>query len=190
MQLFDTRLDLLKELIPRDGVYAEVGVLKGEFAAQIKQQLNPSKLFLIDRFEGKYFSGDKDGNNYMCFDLHECYEQIVDLYKDDPTISVLKHDSITGISCIPNESLDMIYIDADHSYQMCYNDLNAAWPKVKKDGFICGHDLEIYALKAENYYVFEVKKAVNDFCAKFRQTICAKALDGCVSFAIQKRTDI
>jgi len=187
MQIFDTRLDLLQALIPQQGVYAEVGVLNGEFAAQIKCCLKPKKLYLIDHFKGKCFSGDKDGNFPKFFDLSICCEWIEHLYKDDQSVSILKCDSAIGISCIPDESLDMIYIDADHSYQMCLNDLCASWPKVKEGGFICGHDFEINPQKTEHDYSFGVKKAVNEFCVRYHQCIHAKAMDGCVSFAIQKR---
>ena len=51
-----------------------------------------------------------------------------------------------------NESLDFVYIDADHSLKAVTIDLNAWFPKVKRTGIICGHD----------YYNFDsVNLAVN-----------------------------
>jgi hypothetical protein len=36
--------------------------------------------------------------------------------------------------------LDLVYIDACHSYECVRNDLNAWFGKVKKGGIIAGHD--------------------------------------------------
>ena len=54
-----------------------------------------------------------------------------------------------------NESLDFIFIDACHDYECVVDDLNAWFPKLKKNGIIAGHD----------YYAgfYGVEKAVNEF---------------------------
>lgn len=39
-----------------------------------------------------------------------------------------------------DESLDFIYIDALHEYEAVKKDIELWYPKVKKGGFICGHD--------------------------------------------------
>jgi hypothetical protein len=39
-----------------------------------------------------------------------------------------------------DESLDFVFIDASHEFDDCYNDLISWYPKVKKNGFIIGHD--------------------------------------------------
>jgi predicted O-methyltransferase YrrM len=38
--------------------------------------------------------------------------------------------------------VDLIFIDADHSYQGCSRDINAYKNKVKKDGLLTGHDID------------------------------------------------
>ena len=47
-----------------------------------------------------------------------------------------------------------------------------------------GHDYEMNMNKAQNAYMFGVRKAVDEFCSEFSQKIFAKANDGCVSYAI------
>jgi hypothetical protein len=42
------------------------------------------------------------------------------------------------------EDLSMVYVDADHKYSAVKEDILAYWPKVKMNGFMCGHD---YGLK-------------------------------------------
>jgi predicted O-methyltransferase YrrM len=39
-----------------------------------------------------------------------------------------------------DESVDMVFIDGDHSYQGCANDIRLWWPKVCIGGVLAGHD--------------------------------------------------
>lgn len=56
-----------------------------------------------------------------------------------------------------NRSIDLIYIDGDHSEEGCYNDLEAWFPYVKGHGVLCGDD-----------YTFEsVQKAIYRFASKY-----------------------
>jgi predicted O-methyltransferase YrrM len=41
---------------------------------------------------------------------------------------------------IPDNSMDVVYIDADHSYESAKEDISLYLNKVKSGGFICGHD--------------------------------------------------
>lgn len=45
---------------------------------------------------------------------------------------------------VDNQSLDMVYIDASHTYEDVKNDI--AWwePKIKPGGYMAGHDITIY----------------------------------------------
>lgn len=42
-----------------------------------------------------------------------------------------------------DKSFDLVYIDADHSYQNVSNDITAWLPKVKPNGVLCGHDCQL-----------------------------------------------
>lgn len=62
-----------------------------------------------------------------------------------------------------NESIDFIFIDADHEYEGIMNDIKIWYPKVKRGGIIAGHDyVEAFSgvIKAVNEYFtddFEIK---------------------------------
>ncbi len=55
------------------------------------------------------------------------------------------------------QSLDFVFIDADHSYQGCSQDIYAWRDKIVQGGFISGHDYE-----NPNYPQFGVKRAVDE----------------------------
>jgi hypothetical protein len=54
----------------------------------------------------------------------------------------VKLPSVRAANTIDDESLDMVYIDAIHAYEGVKTDILAWLPKVRKGGFLCGHDYE------------------------------------------------
>jgi hypothetical protein len=58
-------------------------------------------------------------------------------------VAFVYEDSKTFAESIGDESLDFIFIDADHTYEGALRDFKQFWPKVKKGGIFSGHDLNI-----------------------------------------------
>lgn len=54
---------------------------------------------------------------------------------------------------------DLIWIDADHSYEAVVNDVALAWRLAKPESLICGHDLDWW----------EVRRALDDFKIPYHQ---------------------
>jgi hypothetical protein len=65
----------------------------------------------------------------------------------------LIQDTSENVSKIINE-LDFIFIDGDHSYERCLEDLNLWYGKIKKGGIFSGHD---YSLKGVNKALLDFK---------------------------------
>ena len=183
MKIFDTRIEMIHELIPKNGVYAEIGVFKGEFSKELLT-LHPKKLVLFDLFEGSCGSGDVDGNNFTYANMDQAFHEIKNW--NEECILLCKGDSSEQLSTFEDNSFDMIYIDGDHSYNGCKKDLDVSFKKIKKNGgFIMGHDYEMNPVKARTMYEFGVKQAVDEFCATHNLEVVAKGVDGCVSYAIK-----
>ena len=53
---------------------------------------------------------------------------------------LLIKDSVRASNDFDDESIDYVYIDAQHEGKNVIKDLHAWWPKVKKGGYIAGHD--------------------------------------------------
>jgi predicted O-methyltransferase YrrM/tetratricopeptide (TPR) repeat protein len=189
MRLFETRRDMMEALVPTGGTYAEIGIFQGTFAKYLHTTLKPSKLVLLDLFSGRMGSGDQDGNGFTMCNLDTVYSHFINFTKDHPEVVAIKGDSSTELGKFEDNSFDMIYIDGDHSYEGCKKDLEVAFRKLKRGGFLMGHDYEMNMKKAQTAWVFGVHQAVDEFCQTHRQQILAKGLDGCVSFAIQIQKD-
>jgi hypothetical protein len=164
-------------------VGAEIGVFAGNFSAKLRSK-NPSVLYLVDLFEGKWPSGDVDGNNVRHIDLNESLVALHDKYQKDPVVKLVKGPSFFFMASLPENLLDFIYLDGDHSYPGVKIDLEMARILVKPDGLIMGHDYSMNMEKAKTNYEFGVKKAVDEFCTRHSLAIKAIANDGCTSFCI------
>jgi GR25 family glycosyltransferase involved in LPS biosynthesis len=184
-QSFDTRSEMIQNIIPENAVIAEIGVFKGDFAHELLQT-NPQQLYLVDCWmKGPMMSGDVDGNNVVnVSNAEDLYHSVMKRFKFNANVSIHKQFSNDFLASIPNNSLDVIYIDGDHSYMGVKRDLEYAIQKVRKYGCIMGHDYKMNMRKAKTSYDFGVKKAVDEFCKKYSLSLYAEANDGCVSFAI------
>lgn len=74
-------------------------------------------------------------------DLMEKAEPLFDkVMQEHPNIIKMKGMSVDMARNFEDETLDLIYIDADHREPAIRADLSAWVPKVKKGGFVAGHD--------------------------------------------------
>ena len=108
-------------------VGAEVGVYEGGHAVDMLKNDNIKKLYLIDVVEFP-----KLKQNISPF-----------LDKINLMIPMSSEDASKKIA---DKSLDFVYVDADHTYENCKNDLNLWWGKVKDNGIMGGHDFSVEML--------------------------------------------
>jgi hypothetical protein len=122
-------------------VVAEVGIGYGFHAKSILDNTNVDKLFLIDPMQ--YYPNDnfaRDILNYGGFDL--LVKNIkIHLSQYESKYTWLRQPSLTvNNSQIPDESLDAVFIDGDHSYEAVSKDLPFWFKKLKKGGWLLGDD--------------------------------------------------
>ena len=187
---FDTRQAMMKALVGQGKVIVEVGVFLGEFA-NFLLSLQPKQLILIDPWEGVGQSGDHDGNNVKVANLPASYMNILNQTRALQHVDVVRGKSAEILPFYKDESIDVLYLDGDHSYEGVKKDLEVGWPKVKKGGWLMGHDFDTNTAKTKTGYAFGVKQAVMEFLEAHPELkIDALGMDGCVSFAIAKPDDI
>lgn len=68
----------------------------------------------------------------------------------------------------PDNSLDFVYVDADHVYESVRKDLTLWYPKVKVGGVFAGHD---YAERRCKYGVYGVVLAVDEMARRHGQRL-------------------
>ena len=152
-------------------VGVEVGVNQGEFGIKLCQ--SGLKVYGIDPYI--VYPGYKDPESYES----HYGEAIANLKGYDYTI--IKKFSMDALADFKDESLDFVYIDANHGYESVKEDIAMWWPKVKRGGMLSGHD---YAVRPS----FGVVQAVNEFLIEHNLSLSYLTVEEHIydSWAIQK----
>lgn len=160
--------------------YIEIGVARGEFTNYILENTSLDKLYLIDPYRNFTIDEYTDGMNYydMEFEYNFCRNR---LSKYNDRIEFIRKTSEEAVSQFIDESIDIIYIDGNHSYKYVMQDLELYWPKVKTGGLLIGDDLYEYSENKDilkiwdgktvdssiSFGVYGVHAALVDFSKKY-----------------------
>ena len=83
--------------------------------------------------------------------------------------------SLEALRAFEDESLDFVYLDANHAYEAVRSDLEGWWPKVRVGGMLAGDDYGIIEEQwvdfGHNKVRFGVKRAVDEWAKKIRRNI-------------------
>jgi len=82
----------------------------------------------------------RNDKRYTQKELDNQYNELKESLKDKPFVKIIRDYSFNAVKQFPDECFDFIYIDADHTFEGCYQDIIDWYPKVKKEGILCGHD--------------------------------------------------
>ena len=147
------REQLIKEIIASYGYkkIIEVGTYRGQFAKHL-HQTNPDMLYLVDPWKVYPKEVFPDYTHYDQSKWDSLYESVCSKFNYD-NVTIIRKPSDKAVNEFIDNSIDLIYIDGNHTYDYVKQDLNLWLPKVRKGGMLCGHD---YQLKS-------VTKAVNEF---------------------------
>lgn len=141
---------------------AEIGVQSGEYSIQLLQA-GVRELYLADLWaqQAGYFDIANVDNAHHYSNLRETLTRLAPF---DFGIHILLGLSAIVAAQVPDETLDFIYVDANHKLEAVRADLAAWYPKVRTGGLISGHDY----LDSENCCgsEFGVKTAVRELCGK------------------------
>lgn len=179
-----SRTDLLK-ILPKQGAVAEIGVQSGDFSEEILSYSQPRQLYLIDCWhEQSAEQYPNDPANVTQDKQEQLYRFVCNRFERDRRVVIVRAYSPNIAALFKDNSLDWVFIDANHTYEAVKNDLNAWFSKVKIGGFICGHDYTHTTL-----FPIGVIPAVNEFVEQRNLTInyLTNESHGWVSYAIIKK---
>ena len=64
-----------------------------------------------------------------------------------PNLLLVHGDSAATASTFANESVDVVWVDADHSREACLRDIDAWWPRLRTGGYMGGDDYEMAGVR-------------------------------------------
>ncbi len=153
----DERIKPLVELLGLEEslIGVEIGVLQGAHAIKMIKNLDIETLHLVDPFKAYYAD---ESNRHVKQDEMDSYKKIAKETLMEHENKVVWHYkySVDAAKDFEDNSLDFVYIDGDHLYEMVKKDILSWLPKLKKGKLMIGHDYDLPA----------VKRAVDEFCKK------------------------
>lgn len=145
-RLFANRYELIASMkLPANPVVTEVGVGVGDFSAFIFEQLRPSHFHAFDIFRMHELDEFWGVPRKQVFgDL--THEQFFRQRFADQTdrLTVYEGDSRETLERLPDQSQDLIYIDANHDLEPVRAEAAIAMRKIKSGGVIVFNDYTSY----------------------------------------------
>jgi hypothetical protein len=145
---------------------AELGVWEGDFAEFCEATLAPRHYSLIDfwRYDRygfiledapqmrelraiytQYFNGDPDAA------LEAAYRKVQARFANKQNVTILRADVAEAAADFADGSLDLIYLDANHTYEYVLRDLLMWFPKLRPGGlFVCNDFFEAEMAARQN----------------------------------------
>jgi hypothetical protein len=150
-----------------NGIFVEIGVLGGATLLHIHDlcKINNIKIFGIDPWDKiNIFNGlteheiDKNMKDISLYNFKKFKDnlnKIIDI--NQLNINIINEDSWNAVTKFEDNTIDVIHIDGDHSYEGFKKDLELYWNKVKLGGTII----------VDDYKWSGIKKATNEFIKKY-----------------------
>lgn len=134
---------------------AEIGVAEGNFAEEIlRWPVKLPFLYLVDRWRCVLELKGDSAREQIWHDKNRIKATTRTLIFQN-RVRILHMESVPAATRVLDGSLSFVNIDCDHSYAGVTSDINAWWPKLKRNGVISFHDYENPS--------YGVKSAVNHF---------------------------
>lgn len=110
----------------KDLICAEIGVAEGNHAEVMLELLRPKQLYLIDNWKGLGCKGS--------------LSSVVSRFKNYSNVKIINKDSSIASWELRSTLFDVVYLDADHTYDAVKEDLECWFPLIKSGGMLAGHD--------------------------------------------------
>jgi len=120
-------------------VAVDVGVYKGKTTAVLC--LAAQKVISVDDWLGE----DEGSKPFYSDDVFQIFQDNMKNAGFHP--EVMKMKSVEAAKLLAPESVDFVYIDADHSYSAVGADILAWLPKIRRGGIIGGHDWDLKSVR-------------------------------------------
>ena len=127
-----------------DGI-VEVGSWKGRSThALLSGAMEGTKglVVAVDTWQG---TKGEAGNPHIEAESKDVYAEFMRNMAEFPNLKPMKMTSVEAAGMFADKSVDMVFIDGDHSYEAVKADIEAWLPKARK--MICGHDWQWHSVQ-------------------------------------------
>lgn len=120
-------------------IMCEVGCFRG-ISTETFLQFNPKKLYAVDIWglDESYKECDWIPGGINFNSIESSFREMAKNYEN---IEIIKNYSKYASFGFSNNSLDLVYIDGEHTFEGVVSDIKSWLPKIKTGGYISGHDI-------------------------------------------------
>ena len=145
-QTYCCRRHMYRNVFPKHGIGAEVGVRYGKNAKELFEETSPRQFHLIDIW--------KNPDIYRKAKSH----------LNHPRMFFHTTKSLRAAKFFPDHYFDWVYVDANHEFESVMLDLWAYRSKIKPGGILAGHDFSrpapLKTIQVIDWHFPGVKKSV------------------------------
>jgi predicted O-methyltransferase YrrM len=131
-------IDDIISLLNPESTMVEVGCYYGVSTLMWESSDKIIKIFAVDPWKDFYDPNDGASQKGNMNEVESLFDENI---KDSSKIIKMKMTSKEASEKFEENSLDFVYLDGSHAYQDLKDDINNWLPKIKKNGFIAGHDI-------------------------------------------------
>jgi len=145
-RLFADRASLIRGLsIPKSGVIAEIGVLRGDFSEFLISELAPRKFVGFDMFNAHEHAsiwGIPSSEFFQGLTQQEYVQRRLTRFGD--SVALERGPSQRTLPKYARREFDLVYIDAGHDYDDVKSDAHWAAQMAKDDGILVFNDYILF----------------------------------------------
>ena len=119
---------------------AEIGILGGHLTRTVLRECDGIELYLMVDPWVPYSDLSSTARDMTAEKMEALYQKNVEKMKDFPMAKIVREGSVVASKMVPDDSLDIVYIDAAHDTDSVVTDIHVWTPKIKDDGVLSGHD--------------------------------------------------
>ncbi len=152
-------------LLPKGGLVVEVGVALGDFSEHLIGACEADHFVAIDTFrlhELPLFWGQPRSHWFGALTHGAFYRRRFDAMIRAGRVSVVEQDSAAALAGLADASVDILYLDADHSYESVARELAVVARKMKPDGTLILNDYVMHDATGP----YGVVRAANEFMVR------------------------
>jgi len=128
--------------LPPNGVIVEIGSFMGLSAIVMGCGLRDNgnfgaRIYCVDSWDNVYLEKVEVSDKR---DLYDIFRENIARAGLESFIYPIHKKSLEAVADFAINSVDMLFIDGDHSFESCFADLNSWYQKVRPGGTILGHD--------------------------------------------------
>jgi predicted O-methyltransferase YrrM len=138
---YEQTYDMLIDSVQTSGIFVECGAWLGKSSSYLADKIAESRpdisLYIVDSWQGSPSELTTTHKLVTTTDVYALFVENMGNRKYTP----IRSFSTEAATKFQDESLDVVFIDMSHTYEDVKQDLDVWLPKVKKNGYIAGHDL-------------------------------------------------